>query len=66
MNVLVLSDLHLGSPLFNKTKEIMDLIRSDKYGSIILNGDILDGLLSGTSDILDELTDGIGDVFDLF
>ncbi len=32
----------------------------------ILNGDILDGLLSGTSDILDELTDGIGDVFDLF
>ncbi|WP_296386425.1 DnaJ domain-containing protein [Winogradskyella sp.] len=32
----------------------------------ILNGDILDGLLSGTGDLLDGLTEGLGDVFDLF
>ena len=36
------------------------------FDLFILNGDILDGLFSGTSNILDELTDGLGDVFDLF
>ena len=32
----------------------------------ILNGDVLDGLLSGTGDLLEGLTDSLGDVFDLF
>ena len=32
----------------------------------ILNGDMLDGLFSGTEDLLDGITDNLGNIFDLF
>lgn len=42
MKILIISDLHLGSPLFNKKSEFISLIKSPTYGIIILNGDIFD------------------------
>jgi len=39
---LIISDLHLGSPLFNKKYEFLKLIESPKYDIIFLNGDIID------------------------
>jgi UDP-2,3-diacylglucosamine pyrophosphatase LpxH len=42
MKKLVISDIHLGSPLVEKKLEIMNLMESDEYDTIILNGDIFD------------------------
>ncbi len=36
------------------------------FDLFILNGDVLDGLLSGTGDLIDGLTEGLEGVFDLF
>lgn len=42
MKTLVISDIHFGSPLLDKKIEIMDLMKSDEYDTIVLNGDIFD------------------------
>jgi len=42
MKTLAISDIHLGSPLVDKKLEIMNLIKSNKYDTIVLNGDIFD------------------------
>lgn len=42
MNYLIISDLHIGSPLFTKKKEVMELVNSEIYDKIIVNGDIID------------------------
>ncbi len=42
MKTLVISDIHLGSPLVDKKLEVMNLMKSDEYDTIILNGDIFD------------------------
>jgi len=42
MKTLVLSDIHLGSPLVNKKLEIVKLLKSNEFDTIILNGDIFD------------------------
>jgi len=42
MKTLVISDIHLGSPLVDKKLEIMNLMKSNKYDTIVLNGDIFD------------------------
>lgn len=39
---LFISDLHLGSPLFDDEIVIVDLLQSPKYDEIVLVGDILD------------------------
>ena len=39
---LILSDLHLGSPLFTKSKEVIDLLKFEQYDEIIINGDTID------------------------
>lgn len=40
--ILIISDLHLGSPLFKKEEFIHELLSNDKYDSIIINGDLFD------------------------
>jgi UDP-2,3-diacylglucosamine pyrophosphatase LpxH len=42
MKSLVVSDVHLGSPLVDKKLEVMNLMKQDVYDTIILNGDIFD------------------------
>jgi len=42
MKTLVISDIHLGSPLVDNKLELMRLIKLDEYDTIILNGDIFD------------------------
>lgn len=42
MRALILSDLHLGSPLFDDRAEIVYLITSNEFDEIILLGDIFD------------------------
>ena len=42
MMTLVISDLHIGSPLFTKKTEVLELIKSIEYKTIIFNGDIFD------------------------
>ena len=42
MKTLIISDIHLGSPLVDKKVEMMNLIKLDEYDTIILNGDIFD------------------------
>lgn len=39
---LVLSDIHLGSPLVHNKLELNKLLESDRYDTIVLNGDIFD------------------------
>ena len=41
MKTLILSDIHMGSPLFNSQHKILDLL-SDTYKDIFLIGDIID------------------------
>jgi UDP-2,3-diacylglucosamine pyrophosphatase LpxH len=40
-NILVISDIHLGSPVC-KTESIMKVLTDEKYGKLIINGDLLD------------------------
>lgn len=42
MKVLIVSDLHLGSPLFNKKISFLNLMQSTEYDMIVLNGDVID------------------------
>jgi len=42
MKTLIISDIHLGSPLVDKKNEVMNLMKLNKYDTIILNGDIFD------------------------
>lgn len=42
MKRLILSDLHLGSPLFTKRKEVIQALCSEEFSDIIFNGDLLD------------------------
>lgn len=42
MKTLVISDIHLGSPLVDKKLEIMNLMKLEEYDTIVLNGDIFD------------------------
>jgi UDP-2,3-diacylglucosamine pyrophosphatase LpxH len=42
MKTLVISDIHLGSPLVDKKLELMNLMKSEEYDTIVLNGDIFD------------------------
>jgi UDP-2,3-diacylglucosamine pyrophosphatase LpxH len=42
MKTLIISDIHLGSPLVDKKTELMNLMKLDIYDTIILNGDIFD------------------------
>jgi len=39
---LYLSDLHLGNPLFNSEKEILNLLNDSRYEKITILGDIID------------------------
>ena len=42
MKKLFISDLHLGSPLFKKEKEVINLLISDIYNEIFILGDVFD------------------------
>jgi UDP-2,3-diacylglucosamine pyrophosphatase LpxH len=42
MKALVVSDIHLGSPLVDKKVQLMNLLEYNEYDVIILNGDIFD------------------------
>jgi len=42
MNLLILSDLHLGNPLFYKERQVIDLLNDSKYDQVIINGDLID------------------------
>ena len=42
MKILILSDLHLGSPMFSEESTIINLLKSEGYDVIVLNGDIFD------------------------
>jgi len=42
MKTLVISDIHLGSPLVDRKLELMNLMKLNKYDTIVLNGDIFD------------------------
>lgn len=42
MKYLILSDLHLGSPLFKYELELIHLLNDNKFDKIIINGDIFD------------------------
>jgi UDP-2,3-diacylglucosamine pyrophosphatase LpxH len=64
MNVVIFSDLHLGSPLFNKRRDFVKLIKSPNYDTIILNGDVLDvwemklrKIVDSNSNIIDSIND---------
>ena len=52
MKTLVISDVHLGSPLVDKKLEIMNLMKLEKYDTIVLNGDIFDVWEDSFNDIL--------------
>lgn len=49
---LILSDLHLGSPLFTSEHMINNLLSSSRYSSILLLGDIFDIWENNLEDIL--------------
>lgn len=52
MTTLVISDIHLGSPLFVKKNSLIKLLKSTAYDKIILNGDIFDVWEKKFNDIL--------------
>jgi len=52
MKTLVISDIHLGSPLVDKKLEIMNLMKREEYDTIVLNGDIFDVWEEPFNDIL--------------
>lgn len=62
MDVVIISDLHLGSPLFNKKHDFLRLIKSPNYKVVILNGDVIDiwenkleKIYDSNSNIIDEI-----------
>ncbi len=42
-NVLVISDVHLGSPV-SRVKTVAKLLKSEKYNHLIINGDLFDNV----------------------
>jgi hypothetical protein len=40
-NILVISDIHLGSPV-SKVKSLVKVLKSEKYSKLIINGDLFD------------------------
>ena len=40
-NILVISDVHLGSPV-SRVKALAKVLRNEKYGHLIINGDLFD------------------------
>jgi UDP-2,3-diacylglucosamine pyrophosphatase LpxH len=40
-NILVISDVHLGSPV-SKVKTLAKVLKNEKYGHLIINGDLFD------------------------
>jgi UDP-2,3-diacylglucosamine pyrophosphatase LpxH len=40
-NILVISDVHLGSPV-SRVKSLAKVLRNEKYGHLIINGDLFD------------------------
>jgi len=53
MKILFLSDLHLGSPLFNHKARILSLL-NDSYDTVVLIGDIIDTWEGPVNYIADE------------
>jgi len=45
-NILVVSDIHLGSPVC-KVKQITSVLKNEKYDTLIINGDLLDNKYIG-------------------
>lgn len=45
-NTLVISDIHLGSPVC-KVKSIISVLKNEKYDTLIVNGDLLDNKYIG-------------------
>jgi hypothetical protein len=45
-NTLVVSDIHLGSPVC-KVKSIISVLKKEKYNTLIINGDLLDNKYIG-------------------
>ena len=41
MNTLVVSDIHLGSPV-SRVKHLAKVLKNEKYGHLIINGDLFD------------------------
>ncbi len=56
MKILFLSDLHLGSPLFRRKAEILNILK-DEYDKIIVVGDLLDVWYKSAYDIYRENED---------
>lgn len=54
MKILILSDIHLGNPLFNDHHRLNNLLESEEFDSLVLNGDILDVWEKSLFDIVDE------------
>ena len=40
-NILVVSDIHLGSPV-SKVKSLAKVLKNEKYGHLVINGDLFD------------------------
>jgi len=40
-NILVISDVHLGSPV-SRVKSLAKVLKSEKYDHLIINGDLFD------------------------
>ena len=47
-NVLVISDVHLGSPV-SKVKTVANVLKKEKYSHLIINGDLF-GLYKSRAD----------------
>jgi len=54
MKILIISDTHLGNPLFNDYHRLNNLLESEEFDSLVLNGDILDVWEKSLFDIVDE------------
>jgi len=65
MKTLILSDLHLGSPLFNKKDEVIKLLKCSEYDRIVLNGDIFDIWEDCFYDIIRKNTDIVNVINDV-
>jgi predicted phosphodiesterase len=51
MRTIVLSDLHIGDPRYADNRAVQDLLVSEKYDRLIINGDFLDLWLSDINNI---------------
>lgn len=56
---LLISDIHLGSPLFKLKKQLIDILSDEKYKRIFIVGDLIDEWEMTVGEILDEYKDVI-------